>query len=87
MRGTLSLLLSALLSVGLAAQEPSRANESLDGFVPISQLPPSEQLPAAPYLIVAYLFVWLAVTMYLWSLWRRLNRVEAELRAVKAGLP
>lgn len=51
-------------------------------FVPVESLPPSEQLPAAPYLIAAYAFVWIAVMFYLWTIWRRMNRVETEMRAL-----
>ena len=48
-------------------------------FVPIDQLPPAEQLPAAPLLIAAYAVVWIAVFGYVWALWRRLGKVEREL--------
>jgi CcmD family protein len=51
-------------------------------FVPVETLPPIEQLPAAPYLIAAYAFVWLAVMFYLWTIWRRMNRVEADMRSL-----
>ena len=51
-------------------------------FVPISQLPPADQLPAAPLLVGAYAFIWLAVMFYLWSIWRRLNKVETEMHAL-----
>ena len=51
-------------------------------FVPVSQLPRAEQLPAAPLLIAAYAFVWLAVLAYVWSVWRRLGRVEREMEAL-----
>ena len=49
-------------------------------YVPIKDLPPTEQMPAAPLLIAAYAFVWVAVLVYLWTIWRRLGRVEAEMR-------
>jgi CcmD family protein len=62
----------------LAAQPPAGQSE----FVPISQLPPADQLPAAPLLVGAYAFIWLAVMFYLWSIWRRLNRVETEMHAL-----
>lgn len=61
-----------------AVQPPPGQSE----FVPVETLPPSEQLPAAPYLIAAYAFVWIAVMFYLWTIWRRMNRVEAEMRAL-----
>jgi len=52
-------------------------------FVPINQLPPGDQLPAAPLLIAAYAFVWIALIVYLWSIWRRLGKVETELHALE----
>ncbi len=53
------------------------------GFVPVESLPPSEQLPSAPLLIGAYAFVWLAATVYLFSIWKRLNKVESEMRSLE----
>jgi CcmD family protein len=52
-------------------------------FVPISQLPAGDKLPAAPLLIAAYAFVWVALLVYLWSIWRRLGKVETELHALE----
>ena len=51
-------------------------------FVPVDAVPVSDQLPAAPLLVTAYAFVWLATMAYLWSIWRRLNKVETEMRAL-----
>ena len=45
-------------------------------------MPLSDQLPAAPLLVTAYAFVWIAVTFYLWTIWRRLNKVETEMDAL-----
>jgi CcmD family protein len=72
------------------AQPPrSRPPMPQDEFVPVNDLPDSEKLPAAPYLIAAYTIVWLVLLGYVWSLWRRLSQVEQELqRAVQsAGRP
>ena len=35
----------------------SRRSRAPDGFVPVNELPPGEQLPAAPFLVGAYAFV------------------------------
>jgi CcmD family protein len=51
-------------------------------FVPIDQLPPSEQLPSAPLLVTAYAFVWVALLFYVWTIWRRLNKVESDMQAL-----
>jgi len=53
------------------------------GFVPMNSLPPADQLPAAPLLIAAYAFVWVALMVYLWSIWVRLGRVEREMQALQ----
>ena len=60
---------------GLLAQAQPGQTE----FVPVDQLPPTEQLPAAPLLIAAYAFVWVALLGYVWLTWRRLGRVEHDL--------
>jgi CcmD family protein len=59
----------------LAAQQPTRQDE----FVPIDQLPPQDQLPAAPLLIGAYVFVLIALFLYVYSVARRLTNVQREL--------
>jgi len=40
-------------------------------------------LPAAPLLVAAYAFVWVALFVYLWSIWRRLGRVERDMRTLQ----
>jgi CcmD family protein len=63
-----------------ASQPPAGQSE----FVPISELPPADQLQAGPLLVGAYAFIWLAVMFYLWTIWRRLNKVETEMHALAA---
>ena len=73
----LSVLIALPMStVVLMGGQPEPAQEE---FVPIDQLPPEDQLPAAPLLVGAYAIVWLAVFGYLWTIWRRLSTVEQEL--------
>jgi len=67
----------------LAMQPPTGQSE----FVPVDSLPAADQLPAAPLLVTAYAFVWIAVMVYLWSIWRRLNKVEDEMRALAQKVP
>ena len=68
-----------------AAQTPQApaTTAAQDEYVPIDQLPESEKLPAAPYLIGAYIVVWLGLMVYVWSIWRRLARVETEMEALQ----
>jgi CcmD family protein len=81
-----ALVVLVLISSGsaLAFQQPPS-----EGFVPVDQLPAQEQLPAAPLVMAAYAIAWLAVFGYLWSIWRRLGKVEREIadvgRRVDAG--
>ncbi len=64
------------------AQRPPAAQSE---YVPADQLPaPQEQMPAAPLVIAAYAIVWLALLLYLWSIWRRLQKVDRELADVAA---
>jgi CcmD family protein len=58
---------------------PLLAQQAQTGFVPLSQAPPSERIPAAPFVFIAYGVAWLAVLFYVWSIWRRLGRVDREL--------
>ena len=72
-----------LLLAALVLQPPPGQSE----FIPLNELPASEKLPAAPFLIAAYAFVWVAVMFYLWTIWRRLNKVEADLDALARKTP
>jgi CcmD family protein len=73
--------------VWLALVAPLRAFQSTsqqpDGFISASELPPTEQIPAAPLLIAAYAIVWIALAVYLWSIWSRMGRVERELQMLQ----
>ena len=66
------------------AQQPPAGQ---GGFVPVDSVPLSDQLPAAPLLITAYAFVWIAAMVYVWSIWRRMNKVEDEMRALAQKMP
>ena len=78
-RGFVAVCSWILLAAALVAFQPPAGQTE---FVPIGQLPPGDQLPAARLLIAAYAFVWIALMAYLWSIWRRIEKVEAELRAL-----
>jgi CcmD family protein len=68
-----------LLSTSAFALQPPAGQSE---FVPVDSVPLADQLPAAPLLVTAYAFVWVAVMVYLWTIWRRLNKVETEMRAL-----
>jgi len=75
----LMLLAMAAALAPVAALQPPRG-EPQEEFVPMKDLPQQEQLPAAPLLISAYAFVWVALLVYVWTVWRRLLKVEREMR-------
>ena len=79
--GVLAILAVLLSAAPVAAQQPPDA--PIEGFEPVESVPPSEQLPAAPLLITAYAFAWLVVFFYVWTVWRRLNKVESEMRLLE----
>ncbi len=59
-------------------------------FVPFTGVPPDQQMPAAPLVIGSYAFFLLAMMFYLWTIWRRIGKVEADMRALErrqAGRP
>lgn len=72
-------VMAACTAPAFAFQPPAAQSE----YVPAKDLPPVDQLPAAPLLVAAYSFIWLAAMFYLWTIWRRLNKVEAEMRALE----
>jgi CcmD family protein len=71
--------------VSQAAAQPT-GQEPPDQFMPVKSLPQQEQLPAAPLLMTAYGFVWAVLLVYLWSIWRRLMKVEREVHDLSARL-
>lgn len=77
----LYLLVAVSGANGLMFAQPGQTE-----FVPVTELPASEQLPAARLLIVAYAFVWVAMLAYLWMMWRRLDKVEREISTLSAQL-
>jgi len=70
----MALAIAAPVMHASAMQAPSQSE-----FVPVSDIPPGEQIPAINMVGAAYGFVWVAVLGYVWSIARRLQKVEAEL--------
>jgi CcmD family protein len=76
------LLVTCWAMVPAAVQTQPPASPAQEGFVPIDQLQPKEQLPAAPLVMAAYAVAWLVIFGYVWSIWRRLSQVEQEIASV-----
>ena len=84
--------IAALLFVFAVAAAPVRAQsaqpqpQQQNEYVPLDQLPPQEQLPAAPLLVTAYAFVMGALFLYVLSISKRLGQVRREVERLEADL-
>jgi CcmD family protein len=78
-------LAAATVPARLAAQSQP-PQEQQDEFKPISELPPQDQLPAAPLLVSAYSVVLLALFFYVLSVARRLNTVQREVQRLETDI-
>ena len=52
---------------------------SPDEFVPVTDVPESEQIPAIRLVATAYGFIWVVLLGYVWTVGKRLKTVENEL--------
>jgi CcmD family protein len=89
------LLLAFVMVAGLGGPQlvraqppapPAPAPAAQDGqseFVPVSELPPQQEMPAGPLVLAAYGFMWVAVLVYVFFLWRRLAVVQKDLDHLK----
>jgi CcmD family protein len=77
------LLAAIALAVTLSAADSRAAQPppAQEGFVPVADAA-TERLPAARFVMTAYGVAWVVIFVYLWSIWRRLDRVERELAEV-----
>lgn len=66
-------------------QQPPQPQQQ-EEFVPIDELPPQDQLAAAPLLVAAYAFVVLALFAYVLSVSRRLGVVQREIERLESDL-
>lgn len=78
-RALLAVWLTGFATVAVIAQQPPSGP---DQFLPLDQLPPGQELPAAPFLIAAYAFIWAAAMFYLWTIWRRIGKLEDDMQAL-----
>ena len=64
--------------VAHAQQQPPK------DFVAVDETAPGEQIPAIPLIATAYGFIWVVLLGYVWSLGRRLQKVEGELAELES---
>jgi len=79
-RKIIALVAVLVMQAALAAQVAQQQE-----FVPVTDAT-RENLPATPLVYIAYGFVWVALTAYVFLLWQRIGRVERELASVNAKL-
>jgi ABC-type uncharacterized transport system permease subunit len=70
----------ALASASALAQQPGQDFQPVTG-------PVTEQIPAAPLVISSYAFFLVLLFVYLWTIWRRIGKVEADMRALERRQP
>jgi CcmD family protein len=79
----MSLLLQLLFAPAIAGAQPQPPKD----FVAVDETAPGEQIPAIPLIAAAYGFIWVVLLGYVWSVGRRLQKVEGELRELEARRP
>jgi hypothetical protein len=76
-----------LLAGPVLAQQPAPpaqpGADSMNDFVPRSSLPPSEQIPGGRLVVAAYGFFLVLVVFYVWTIWRRIGKVEQDMQALE----
>jgi hypothetical protein len=72
-------LVAASVVMIVAQQQPEPAREQ---YLPVDQLPPSERMPSAPYVIAAYAVVWIVAMFYMWTIWKREGRLEDDMQTL-----
>lgn len=73
----------SFMLVGATAFAQPPGGAANDGFVPMSSLPPGEELPAARFVIGSYAFFLLLMLFYLWTIWNRLSKVEKDMKELE----
>jgi len=71
-----------LCVAAIAAATPAmfaQPKPSPDEFVPVTDVPESEQIPALRLVATAYGFIWVVLLGYVWTVGKRLQTVENEL--------
>jgi CcmD family protein len=73
-------LLLLLFAPPSAAAQPQPPKD----FVAVDESQPGEQIPAIPLIAAAYGFIWVVLLGYVWSVGRRLQKVEGELAELES---
>ena len=76
----LTFVFVALLLLSPAQAQPQPPKD----FVAVDESQPGEQIPAIPLIAAAYGFIWVVLLGYVWSVGRRLQKVEGELAELES---
>ena len=80
-----NLLLCAWLIALPATSSVAAAQPPPPGdFVPVDEAKPGDEIPALPLIATAYGFIWVVLLGYVWSIGRRLQKVEGELAELES---
>lgn len=74
------IFVTALSIASAFAQPPKEA--AREQYLPVDQLPPSERMPSAPFVVAAYAVIWLLAMFYLWTIWKRTGKLESEIQTL-----
>lgn len=79
---------AAIVAVLQATAAWAQTTPPQSEFVPLSEAARAQQesLPASPLVYGAYGFVWIALVVYVFLLWRRIGKVERDLADVSTRL-
>ena len=78
-----ALVCSLAFPLSVVAAQTKKPDEP---FLPLNQLPPTEQFPAARLLIAAYVVVIAGLFLYVVSVARRLSTVQREVERLEADV-
>jgi CcmD family protein len=81
-----TIAVACVLMVQVVPSTAQTQPKQQEEFTPIDQLPPQEQLPAAPLLVGAYAFVLLMLFGYLVMVSRRLSAIQTEVERLDADV-
>jgi CcmD family protein len=80
------LLAAPVGPLALSAEALAKAEQPQPpkDFVAVDETLPGEQIPALPLIAGAYGFIWVVLLGYVYSVGKRLQKVEAELADLEA---
>ena len=73
------MIAACLVAPTALAAQPPQVPPGQEEFVPLDQIPPEEQIPAFTLVAAAYALVWVLLIGYVWSVAKRLQKVEQEV--------